>query len=141
MDDVDPIRSRIMSSIRSRDTGPEMILRKALFADGYRFRVDFKGLPGRPDIVFTERKIAIFVNGCFWHRHGCPKSSIPKTRSAFWEEKFRRNVNRDAKNYQELEHLGWSVAVIWECEIASKFDLVLNRIELILGDQKRSGDR
>lgn len=105
-----------MRSIRGRDTKPELALRKYLHSLGFRFRLHRKDLPGSPDLVLPRYKLAIFVHGCFWHRHkGCFYATTPHTRQAFWEEKFLGNVRRDNKAYMDLEHLGWRVLVVWEC--------------------------
>ena len=118
MDIVDPARrSRMMASIRSKDTRPEMTVRRAAHALGYRFRIHRAGLPGRPDLVFPGRRMVIFVHGCYWHRHeGCPYATTPKSNVGFWLEKFERNVARDRKVMAELVELGWNPLVIWECE-------------------------
>ena len=111
-------RKRNMSAIKGRDTKPEILLRKLLHSLGYRFRIQRKDLPGRPDIVLPRYKTAIFVNGCFWHRHeGCKYASTPSTNSEFWEMKFAANVKRDVRNYVALKKQGWNVIVIWECEV------------------------
>ena len=110
-------RSERMSRIKSRDTSPEVALRKVLHALGFRFRLDNRKLPGKPDIVLPRYKTAIFVHGCFWHRHsGCAKASSPKTRKAFWNAKFETNVARDARVKRKLRRLGWRVMTIWECD-------------------------
>lgn len=111
-------RSKRMSLIRSSNTSPELALRKALHALGLRFRLHAKDLPGKPDIVFRKRKVAIFVHGCFWHRHGgCKIANMPKSNTEFWQQKFDRNVQRDAMAKERLESLGWHVQVVWECEL------------------------
>ena len=111
-------RSEIMSKVRGRDTKPEMRVRRRLHALGYRYRLQAKELPGRPDIVFRPRRKAIFVHGCFWHRHeGCRYASTPKTRTEFWEEKFRQNIERDDRNEKALSKLGWKTLIIWECQL------------------------
>lgn len=110
-------RSWLMSRVKSRDTGPEIRVRKAAHAMGLRFRLHRKDLPGSPDLVFPGRKVAMFVHGCFWHRHeGCKKATDPKSRTEFWQEKFARNVARDRQNIFDIEALGWRVLVIWQCE-------------------------
>lgn len=109
-------RSEIMSRIRSRDTKPEMTVRRLVHGMGYRYRLHQKKLPGQPDLVFTPRKKVIFVHGCFWHMHSCPHGRIPKTRRAYWKKKLNTNVKRDAKQKKLLESDGWRVLVIWECE-------------------------
>lgn len=113
-------RSERMSRIRSKDTKPEMLLRKALHGLGLRFRLRDKKLPGRPDIVLPRYRTIIFVHGCFWHRHqGCKVASTPKSNTDFWNEKFARNVSRDARVKAEAGALGWSIIVAWECEVNS----------------------
>ncbi len=111
-------RSLIMSRIKGKNTKPEVLVRKFLHANGYRFRIHRKDLPGKPDIVLPKYKTVIFVHGCFWHRHeNCKYSSFPKTHTEFWEEKFRRNIERDKQNIADLESLDWKVLVVWECEV------------------------
>lgn len=109
-------RSAIMSKVQSKDTLPEMKVRKALHKMGVRYRLHQKDLPGRPDIVMRSRKQIIFVHGCFWHRHGCRKSTSPKSNVEFWLSKFERNVERDRRNVEELKAQGWKVDIIWQCE-------------------------
>jgi DNA mismatch endonuclease, patch repair protein len=117
---VDPVRRRIMQAVRGASTTPERAVRSALFARGYRFRRNVRTLPGTPDLVLGARKIAIFVHGCFWHRHpGCCYATTPKTRCDFWQTKFDRNVKRDAEKRRELEEAGWTVLEIWGCEVKS----------------------
>lgn len=114
-------RSERMSRIRSRDTSPEVALRKALHALGLRFRIHDKRLPGRPDIVLPRFRTVVLVHGCFWHRHqGCKVATTPKSNTAFWQEKFERNTVRDARNTASFEALGWRVLVAWECELGSQ---------------------
>lgn len=106
-----------MARIGSRDTKPEMIVRRLLFSNGYRYRLHVRDLPGRPDIVFRRRRKAILVHGCFWHRHdGCPRATIPKTHQVYWLDKFDRNLARDARNEADLSDMGWNVLIVWECE-------------------------
>ena len=127
--------SKVMSSNRGTGTKPEIILRKALWANGIKgYRTNWKKLPGRPDIVFTKCKYAIFVNGCFWHR--CPHCELPlpKTNREFWENKFQANVERDKAKIYELEKLGWNVNTIWECEIKESLEDVLLSIKNILNN-------
>lgn len=117
MTGVDPARSAQMSLVRGRDTKPEMRVRKALHAAGLRYRLHDRRLPGAPDLVFPSRRVALFVHGCFWHRHpGCAAARLPKSRLDFWKPKLAGNVERDKRNQQALEALGWTVLVIWECE-------------------------
>lgn len=126
-----------MAKVRSKGTRPEMTVRRALWAAGLRYRVNYKTLPGRPDIVFSKKRIAIFVHGCFWHGHlGCPRHTIPKTRSDWWRAKIDANRVRDAKVQAELEASGWTVVVVWECETAS-LEGVQNLVDAIIGASKR----
>ncbi|RQW71743.1 DNA mismatch endonuclease Vsr [Halomonas sp. YLB-10] len=109
-------RSRMMRSIKGRDTHPEVTLRKYLHAQGYRFRLHRKDLPGSPDLVLHRYHLAIFVHGCYWHRHAdCFYASVPGTRTSFWEAKFEENVRRDRRACSQLKQLGWRVLVVWEC--------------------------
>ena len=118
-------RSRNMSAIKSKNTKPEIKVRKVLHSMGYRFRLHSKNLPGSPDIVLPKYKTVIFVHGCFWHRHqNCKYASTPKTRQEFWNKKFNENINRDKINQENLSSKGWKIIVVWECEINDKdFDL------------------
>jgi DNA mismatch endonuclease (patch repair protein) len=107
-----------MGSVRQKNTGPEVRVRRVLHRLGYRFRLHRKDLPGTPDIVLPRHNLVIFVHGCFWHRHvQCPKASNPKTRASYWAEKFRQNVERDRRNEENLRAAGWRVATVWECEL------------------------
>jgi DNA mismatch endonuclease (patch repair protein) len=109
-----------MRSVRSRHTKPEILVRSALHRLGFRFRLHRKDLPGKPDIVLPKLKTAIFVNGCFWHRHsGCAKATSPKSNVDFWNAKFEANVARDLSNRIELESMGWRVVVVWQCQSRS----------------------
>ena len=106
-----------MARIRAKDTWPELAVRRLLHSLGYRYRLHRRELPGSPDICFPSRKKAIFVHGCFWHRHkGCMRTTQPRTRTSFWEDKFRKNVIRDRRNMAGLIELGWTAMVVWECE-------------------------
>lgn len=106
-----------MARVKGRDTRPEMRIRRALHAAGLRYRLQAKELPGRPDIVFRRAKLVIFVHGCFWHRHpGCLHARMPKSRIDFWEDKLRRNVERDARAVSQLEAAAWTVMTLWECQ-------------------------
>lgn len=110
-------RSKCMSHIRAKDTLPEVVIRRELFRQGYRFRKNVKTLPGTPDIVMPKYRTAVFINGCFWHGHkGCPHYTIPKTNDRFWRDKISGNQIRDQYNIQQLESLEWNVITIWECE-------------------------
>lgn len=109
-----------MRRVRRRDTQPEVTLRKALWHRGARYRLHVRSLPGTPDIVFPRAKVAVFVHGCFWHRHpGCRSTTTPKRNADFWMAKFHANVDRDARKVRQLEELGWRVAVVWSCETRS----------------------
>ena len=111
-------RSRMMAAIGSRNSVPEVALRKALFARGLRYRLHARSLPGTPDIVFPRFQAVCFVHGCFWHRHsGCRYATAPATRQQFWEAKFLANVKRDKRNQVELLDSGWRVAIVWECAL------------------------
>jgi DNA mismatch endonuclease (patch repair protein) len=111
-------RSWIMSKVRRAHTKPEVAVRSMLHVMGYRFRLHDSRLPGRPDIVLKRCHAAIFVNGCFWHRHGgCKKTTTPDERKEFWLEKFQRNVERDKRNYRLLRQHGWRIMVVWECQV------------------------
>jgi DNA mismatch endonuclease (patch repair protein) len=135
-------RSKIMSSISGRNTKPEIILRKALFSKGYRYRINYKKLPGKPDIVLSKYRTVIFVNGCFWHAHpNCIDAHLPKTNTKFWGDKIGSNVERDKKSIQQLRELGWNVIVIWECEIKKKnMDSLINKIINILPQEQSKGN-
>ncbi len=122
-------RSWNMSRIRSKDTTIEVLVRKALFHDGFRFKKNVKDLPGKPDIVLPKYKTVIFVHGCYWHGHDCKEFHIPKTNSQFWISKFNRNIENDKKHYAQLRDLGWNVIIIWECEIEKKFENTISRVE------------
>jgi DNA mismatch endonuclease (patch repair protein) len=114
-------RSEIMSNISGKDTKPEILVRKFLFSNGFRFRKNDKRLPGTPDIVLPKYNTIIFVNGCFWHGHeNCKKAKLPVTRREFWEDKISKNINRDLINYHELEKMGWQIIIIWDCEVNTK---------------------
>lgn len=138
--DVDPVRRRIMTAVGRRDTKPELQVRSMLHRLGYRFVVDVRGLPGRPDLAFTRRKIAVFVHGCFWHSHeGCRLATKPRTRAAFWEAKLRRNVERDCENLAALAALGWQTHIVWQCSLRD--DTWLHGLTATLGPpslQRRS---
>jgi DNA mismatch endonuclease (patch repair protein) len=125
-------RSALMSRIRGRDTGPEMIVRRLLYALGYRYRTHAKELRGRPDIIFRSRRVAIFVHGCFWHRHDCGHAYSPKTRPEFWAKKFLGNVKRDSAARRALRAAGWRVVLVWECQTERPLPLA-RRLTRLLG--------
>jgi DNA mismatch endonuclease (patch repair protein) len=118
------VRSRMMSGIRAKNTRPELVLRRALHALGFRYRLHVRNLPGKPDLVFPKYRAIIQVHGCFWHRHGCSKTTDPASNSEFWQMKFARNVVRDREVECRLRELGWRVGIVWECEIASEQKLL-----------------
>jgi DNA mismatch endonuclease (patch repair protein) len=111
------VRSRIMAAIRGKNTKPELVVRRALHAAGLRYRLHKSGLPGHPDLVFTRLKTVVFVHGCFWHKHDCPRFRWPKTRVKWWRTKLTNNEARDARVRTFLRAAGWHVEVIWECEL------------------------
>ena len=149
-------RHRCMSHIRSKNTQPELKVRQWLWQHGYRYRLNVKGVPGKPDIVMRKYRTAIFVNGCFWHGHNVkfpdvethgrasgitepmensPCCKIPNTNREFWVNKIRRNQSRDEQNYKILQENGWQVIVLWECQLAkSKIDFVMRNVEILLHD-------
>lgn len=110
-----PVRSRMMAAVRGKDTGPERAVRSALSSAGYRYRLHRRDLPGSPDIVFPRYRIAVFVHGCFWHGHDCPRGRRPVSNVAFWNAKLDRNLTRDRANRSALEAAGWTVVTVWEC--------------------------
>ncbi len=121
-----------MSRIRSRNTTPEKIVRAELWRRGYRYRLNDKRLPGKPDLVLPKYRAVIFINGCFWHGHrGCPKYVEPKTNAGFWKEKIAANIARDELNAQRLDTLSWTVITVWECELSTKQkrEVTIKRIE------------
>ena len=129
-------RSDIMSKISSKDTKPEILVRKFLFSKGFRYRINVKTLPGKPDIVLPKYKTIIFVNGCFWHGHNCKKGKLPSSNTDFWKEKISNNKSRDDKNSDLLVKLGWKVIIIWQCEI-SKIDNRTKILNKLLEDIKQ----
>ena len=133
-------RSALMARVKGVDTKPEMYVRRALHARGYRYRVHVANLPGRPDLVFRKRRTAVFVHGCFWHRHGCKRSSEPKTRTDYWRDKFAANVARDKRNEERLVRDGWRVFVVWECEIDAD-ETLLKRLVEFLGPTRVDAQR
>ncbi len=122
-----------MRAVKGRDTGPEMTVRRLAHGMGYRYRLHRKNLPGKPDLVFPERRKVIFVHGCFWHQHTCPRGSrSPKSSRDYWIPKLKRNKQRDVENQARLCEMGWDVLVIWECEMKDQ-DALKNRIAAFLG--------
>lgn len=115
-------RKRCMSHVRGKDTKPEVMVRQYLFANGFRYRLYRKDLPGKPDIVLPKYKTVIFINGCFWHGHsGCKYATIPEANHDFWLAKISGNIERDKSNHAKLFELGWKVIEIWQCELKPKF--------------------
>lgn len=124
------VRSMNMSHIRSKNSKPEELVRKYLFSKGFRYRKNVKMLPGCPDIVLPKYKTVIFVNGCFWHKHDCPRFVWPSSNEDYWRPKIMGNVERDKRNIAELQQLGWTVLTVWECELKKKaIDATLEQLE------------
>jgi DNA mismatch endonuclease (patch repair protein) len=124
MDTVDrQVRSKIMASVRQKDTGAELLLRRELHKIGLRYRLHDRSLPGSPDLVFPRFHAVVFVHGCYWHSHGCYRSTVPKSRRKFWIEKFRANRSRDERNVNLLLKDGWRVLTVWECALRGKKSL------------------
>jgi DNA mismatch endonuclease (patch repair protein) len=125
MDKLDPERrSRNMARVQGKNTGPEMRVRRIAHRMGLRFRLHRDDLPGKPDLVFPRHRVVVFVHGCFWHRHtDCSRASMPATRQEFWEAKFDENVARDTKQQNALAVLGWTVLVLWECELKDESNI------------------
>lgn len=114
-------RSQIMSNISGKETKPEILVRKYLFSQGFRYRKNVKYLPGSPDIVLPKYKTVIFVHGCFWHGHeGCKRSKLPETNKVFWKNKINAAKERDLRKFTHLKEMGWNVIIIWQCEIKTK---------------------
>lgn len=137
---VSPDRSKLMSKIRGQNTGCEIIVQDVVRGLRFRFLKHLRDLPGSPDLVFPRRKKTIFVHGCFWHRHaGCRRCTTPKTRAHFWSEKFKRNVERDARTMRTLRGLGWEILVIWECQTFNQRQLTARLKRFLTNSQSRSG--
>ena len=118
-------RSRIMARVRGKDTKPELVVRRLLFGSGYRYRLHDRNLPGKPDLVFLGRRKVIFVHGCFWHGHDCPRGNrLPKTNANYWRVKIERTRERDKVNAAKLEAEGWGVLVVWECQLRNDEQIV-----------------
>lgn len=133
-------RSRVMSGIRGKNTKPELIIRRALFAEGFRYRLHDKNLPGHPDLVLPKYKTVIFVNGCFWHGHDCVLFKMPSTNMAFWEHKININKSNDARNMGLLLASGWKVAIVWECTMKGSLKLEMNILVGALSKFIKYGD-
>jgi DNA mismatch endonuclease (patch repair protein) len=133
MDTVPPaVRSEIMRRVRSKDTQPEMIVRKVVHRLGFRFRLHSKHLPGSPDLVFASHRKVIFVHGCFWHRHDCSAAEVPASNRQYWQAKQNRNAARDRRNEAAIKQLGWKALIIWECEMKDR-DKLGRRLTRFLG--------
>lgn len=128
------VRSYNMAKVKSKNTKPEIVVRKYLFSQGFRYRVNVSNLPGKPDIVFKKHKIVIFINGCFWHGHeNCSRSILPKTRQEWWANKIQNTKERDMQEYIQLQQGGWRILVIWECQLKPKKQLeTLQALKLTL---------
>jgi DNA mismatch endonuclease (patch repair protein) len=133
-------RSIMMSGIRSKNTKPELLVRKALFAHGYRYRLHVKGFAGQPDLILPKYRAVVFVNGCFWHCHGCHLFKWPQSRTEFWHKKILSNKVRDLKNHSELSNKGWRIAVIWECSLKGKNKLEFSSLISTLEDWLQSDE-
>jgi DNA mismatch endonuclease (patch repair protein) len=129
-------RSRIMQAVGTAHTGPERLVRRLLHANGYRFRLHRKTLPGKPDIVFPSRKKAIFVHGCFWHGHNCAKGRPPKSRLDYWGPKLEANRARDERNDELLRALGWQTLIVWQCETKGPEELFRKLKSFVDGSEK-----
>lgn len=116
-------RSRNMASVRTRNTGPELVVRRILHAEGFRFRLHRHDLPGKPDIILPKHRAIVLVHGCFWHAHNCQRGKIPSSNTEFWTRKRLSNIERDQRQQQQLQSLGWRVIVVWECETKNRDEL------------------
>ena len=136
--DVPEPRRRVMRAIRGQDTRPEIAVRRMLHALGYRYRLHWRDLPGRPDLAFPGRRKAVFVHGCFWHQHpGCKAAKAPQTRRDYWTPKLAGNMERDRRNLEALANSGWAVAIVWECELVGP-EAVAARLAGFLGPPEDS---
>jgi DNA mismatch endonuclease, patch repair protein len=124
-------RSQIMGRVRARGTAPELAVRKVLHAMGFRFRLHRHDLPGRPDIVLPKHRVAIFVHGCFWHGHNCPKGARPSSNKEFWTTKLDRNLERDAESQRAIQTLGWHPIIVWECQTKPRDTLETTLLDAI----------
>lgn len=136
---VDPLspeqRSARMARVRGKNTRPELVVRRLLHDMGYRYRIHRADLPGRPDIAFIGRKKVIFVQGCFWHQHGCGHYKMPQTATDFWRKKLAANVDRDRRNLEALRQLGWQSLEVWECELHDR-NLLCRRLAEFIGPSR-----
>lgn len=130
-------RSQMMRAVRSEDTVPELRVRRELFRAGFRYRLHRRDLPGSPDLFILKYGVVVFVNGCFWHQHGCKFTSRPKSNPGFWNDKFTNNVVRDVKTGWKLSLLGFRTATVWECSIKNDFERTMELLEaFIRGDEE-----
>lgn len=134
-------RSEVMSRIKGRDTKLEILVRRRLLRDGYRFQTNRPDLPGKPDVVIPKYKAAVFINGCFWHFHGCKLSVYPKTRPAFWRAKLLGNRTNDRRKRASLKRMGWRTFVLWECRLERDFNREVARLEARIGNSRHSSQR
>ena len=126
-------RSKNMTAIKSKNTKPELIIRKLLFSKGYRYKIHYKKLPGKPDIGMPKLKVVVNVHGCYWHYHGCSRSNIPKTQTGYWVEKLENNKRRDYQNKRKLKKLGWRGIDVWECTLKKRnLEKTFNRLERLI---------
>ncbi len=134
MADIVPahIRSRMMSGIRGKDTQPELLVRRALHATGFRYRLHERTLPGKPDMVFPKYSAVVFIHGCFWHGHDCHLFRIPSTRTEFWQAKISGNVARDVRAMTRLRETGWRVGTVWECALKGREKLPVDDVAATL---------
>jgi DNA mismatch endonuclease, patch repair protein len=135
------VRSRIMGRIRSKNTRPELIVRKALFAEGFRFRVHVSGLPGCPDVVLPRHRAVFFVHGCFWHGHRCRVARPPKSNTRFWRLKIQRNRKNDRRSLQRLNRLGWRVIIVRECALRGPTRMSISAFRAVATQSIRGADR
>jgi DNA mismatch endonuclease, patch repair protein len=134
---IDPKRSALMARVKSKDSKPEIVVRRLVHRLGYRFRLHRRDLPGTPDLTFPRLRKVIFVHGCFWHRHkGCSRTTTPKTRFTYWVDKFNCNIRRDASKQRQLKSLGWDVLIVWECETFNP-DLLSERLVAFFSGRSR----
>ena len=137
---MDELRSRIMRAVRSKDTGPELLVRRLIHSMGFRYRLHRVDLPGRPDIVFPSKRKIILVHGCFWHGHSCSRGRrTPKSNVEYWREKISKNLKRDNRNLQLLAENGWRVLIVWECELKNVDELAI-RLSTFLQSNEAEGD-
>lgn len=118
-----------MAAVKSKDTKPELEVRRRVFAAGFRYRLHVRKLPGTPDLVFPRYRVAVFVHGCFWHGHSCPKGKLPATNQEFWRDKINKNVERDQRAVKALKSEGWQVAIIWSCQLDEGITALMGSLE------------